>query len=383
MTGESELVFSKEEYSRRYANIRALMQARGVDCLVIRGHNGSYGVGGSDTRYVAGAATLMEGGPYVIFPFVGDPLLITHVVRGRDEGVLSAEQVSFKKGTRLRDYGTHIANRLRDFGLEKATIGLVTTRVMPIKDYLAMKRELPRAQFVPADDIILHCRLVRSEEEMAFLRRSANMADAGMKAIIDLAKPGVAEKELILACDTAMARAGGEPGNFILLGSGQWELEGVIWRGTGRILEKGDVILTELTSNYKGYYTQLCCPIVLGKKPPAGFVKRLQVNKVMYQTAFDNLKPGNFVGSIENMVEERAASMGKWQRSWAVQSAELAESFYKVNLQIQRNMCFVIHPWSEPLSGKGYMGHTIGNTCLVTEVEPEMLHRSPNDVITI
>ena len=381
MTQESELLFSKEEYSKRHANIRALMQSRGLDCLVITGHNGVFGAGGSDIRYVAGSVMIMEGGPFIIFPFFGDPVLITHVVPGRGEGILTEEQVSFKKGTRLRDYGAHVANRLRDLGLEKATIGLVTTRVMPVKDYLAMRRELPQAVFVPADDIVLHCRLVRSEEEMAFLRRSGDVADAGMKVIIELARPGLTEKELVLACDIAMAKAGGERGNFILLGSCAWEMKGQISTGTNRKLEKGDVILTELTSNYKGYYTQLCCPIVLGKKAPAGFMKRLEVNKAMYRTAYDNLRPGNFVAGVEKMVEERVAGMGKWRRSWALQSAELAESFHKVNLQIQRNMCFVIHPWSEPASG--FVGHTIGNTCLVTDAEPEVLHKSPQDIITV
>jgi Xaa-Pro aminopeptidase len=383
MAKESKMSFSKEEYERRHTNIRALMQARGLDCLVITGHNGIFGAGGADIRYVAGVTTMMEGGPFVIFPFSGDPLLITHMIGGRNTGVLKAEQVAFKKGTRLRDYGGHVANRLRDLGFEKGTIGLVTTRVMPAKDYIVMSLELPQARFVPADDIVLHCRLVRSEEEIAFLRRSGEVADAGVRAIVESARPGVVEKELVFACDLAMARAGGERGNFILLGSGAWELEGAIFTGTDRKLEKGDIILTEITSNYEGYYTQLCCPIVLGKKPPAGFVKRLQINKTMYQTAFENLRPGNFVGSVEKMVEERVAGMGRWRRSWALQSAELAESFHKVNLQIQRNMCFVIHPWSEPLSGKGFMGHTIGNTCIVRDGEPEVLHKSSQDVITV
>jgi len=381
MAGESELLFSNDEYSRRYANIRALMQARGLDCLVITGHGGVFGAAGSDVRYVAGSVMIMEGGPYIIFPFVGDPFLISHVVPGRNEGAIPGEQVSFKKGTRLRDYGTHVANRLRDLGFEKATIGLVTTRWMPVKDFLAMKRELPLAEFVPADDIVLQCRLVRSEEEKAFLRRSGKAADTGMRAIIELARPGVIERELVIACDTAMAKSSGERGNFILLGSGAWEIEGQIWTGTDRKLERGDVILTELTSNYKGYYTQLCCPIVLGKKAPAGFMKRLEVNKAMYRTAYDNLRPGNFVGGVEKMVEERVAGMGKWRRSWALQSAEVAESFHKVNLQIQRNMCFVIHPWSEPASG--FIGHTIGNTCVVRDNEPEVLHKSPQDIVYV
>jgi Xaa-Pro aminopeptidase len=381
MSAEPELFFSKNEYSRRHAAIRALMQARGLDCLVIAGHDGVSGAGAADLRYIAGPLMIPEDGPFIIFPLVADPILITNLALGSEQGVIAAEQVSFKKGTRVRDYGAHVSMRLRDLGFDKGVIGLVTTRVMPVKEYLAMRKELPQADFVPADDIILQCRLVRSEEEVAFLRRSGELADAGMRAIVDLARPGVTENQLIVACDYAMAKAGGERGNFILIGSGPWDKQ--IVQGTNRKLEKGDVLVDEITSNYKGYYTQLLCPIVIGKRAPAGLVERMRVNNAMYQTACENLRPGAFVMEVEKRVEERAAGMGQWSRSWALQSAELAEAFHKVNLTIQKNMCFVVHPWSEPASGKGYRGHTIGNTCLVTDGDPEGLNKFPQEIITV
>jgi hypothetical protein len=103
----------------------------------------------------------------------------------------------------------------------------------------------------------------------------------------------------------------------------------------------------------------------------------------MQQTAYDNFRPGSFVNDIDKVVEEQAATMGEWRRAWALQSAELAESWYKVNLQLQQGMCYVIHPWAEPSSGKGFMGHTVGYTCVTTEHKPEVLHKTPQDVVKV
>jgi len=104
----------------------------------------------------------------------------------------------------------------------------------------------------------------------------------------------------------------------------------------------------------------------------------LDIHKAMHQTAFELLRPGNRILDIEEKVAEAAAGRGReFRRAWATQSGELAEAFFKLNTELKAGMTYVDHPWTELKSGEGFQGHTIGNTFIVTEGEPEMLHKTP------
>jgi Xaa-Pro aminopeptidase len=286
--------------------------------------------------------------------------------------------VAFKPGTRFRDYATSIAAMIKKLGMEKGTLGIVSMRVMPADVYRSLQRELPDASFVSASDVLLEARRVKSPEEMAFIRKSGECADKGIEAIIEAARPGATEEELVAYCDLAMVKAGAVRGNFILLGSGPWpEMRGTIGGGTRRRLKKGDFILNEITSSYGGYHTQLCVPVLLGGDPPENFIKLLEIHQAMHKTAFDGLRPGNWISEIEKKVAEAAASKGgDFRRAWATQTGELAEAFFKLNTEVKPGMSYVNHPWTEHSSGEGFQGHTIGNTCIITDAEPEIVHKS-------
>jgi Xaa-Pro aminopeptidase len=380
----SVLSFSQKEFERRHRKIRELMQLRGIDCLVITGHNGGFGSAAADIRYVSGLpGAILTDGPYIVFPQFGEPTGIASspfaAAWAAKSTSIPTKAVSFKKGTRLRDYTTDVVARIKELDLEGGTIGIVTMRVMPAYVYAGLQKELPHANLVSAGDILLECRMIKSNEEIAFMRKSGECADKGLEAIVEAARPGITEAELVAICDAAMVRAASERGNFILLGSGAWsEMEGTISGGTQRRLNKGDIIFTEITSNYQGYYTQLCCPISLGGKLPDSFKKFLEIEKAMYGLAYEELRPGNTVSAIDAKVAKLAASLGgDYRRAWALQISEAAESFFKLDTELRAGMCYVIHPWAEPRSGKGYNGHTVGNTCIVTEGKPEVLNKTP------
>jgi Xaa-Pro aminopeptidase len=385
--GAGKLTFSAEEYQRRHRKIRELMQLRGIDCLVISGHNGGFGSAGADIRYISGLpGAILTDGPYIIFPLFGEPVGITSspfaAAWAQKSTSIPMKAVSFKKGTRIRDYTTDVVARIKELELEGGTIGIVTMRVMPAYVYAGLQKELPHANLISAGDIMLESRMVKSPEEQAFMRKSGVCADAGLAAIVAAARPGITELELVALCDAAMVAAGSERGNFILLGSGSWsEMEGTISGGTERPLNKGDIIFTEITSNYQGYYTQLCCPISLGAEQPDSFKKFLEIEKAMYKLAYDELRPGNTVSAIDAKVAKLAASMGgDFRRAWALQISEAAESFFKLDTELRAGMCYVIHPWVEPRSGKGYNGHTVGNTCIVTDDKAEVVNRSAQEL---
>jgi len=384
------LRFSSREYSRRYRKIRELMQLRGIDCLIITGNTGYNGSMAADIRYVTGLTGLAADGTYILFPLIGEPVYLApspfSAARIKGECPIPVAPVAFKKGTRIRDYGSDLVGRIKDLGLEKSTIGIVSMRSMAVGVFMDLKKELPIANFVSAGDVLLECRMIKSLEELEFIRQAGECADRGMEAIIEAAHPGVTEAELTARCDYAMIRAGVDRGPFILLGSNPWEkFQGAIGDSSQsqKKLQKGDIILTELSPSYGGYYVQLCVPISIGGKAPRAFTELLKVDKEIHQLALEELRPGNTVAAIETKIFKLALRKGSFRRAWALQSVELAESFFKFDVEIKANMSYVIHPWTEFSSGKGLEGHTIGNTVIITGDRPEQVNKSPLDLIVV
>ena len=384
------LFFSREEFARRHRKIREMMQLRGIDCLIVTGNSGGNQSFAADIRYLTGSSGSAADGTYILFPLTGEPVYLVPSLFVADRigkrCPIPVSPAAFKKGTRIRDYGSDLVDRIQTLGLEKSTIGIVTLRLMPAGTYLNLKKGLPNADLVSAGDVLLQCRLSKSAEELNFVRKAGECADKGMEAIIAAARPGITEAELTARCDYAMIRCGADRGPFILLGSSPWEqFHGAIGDASHspRKLQKGDVILTELSPSYGGYYAQLCVPLSVGAQPPRSFMELLRIDQEIYQLALQELRPGSMVGTIEDRIFDFARGRGPFRRAWALQSTELAEAFFKLDTEIKAGMSYVIHPWTEFGSGHGLQGHTIGNTVIVTEAEPEQISKLRMDVAIV
>ncbi len=385
---EKVLRFSKVEFDRRHREIRERMEIRGIDCLVI-------GASVPDVCYVSGVSGF-SANVYIVFPLVGEPTLLAistfGAARTEKECAIPVRVVSYKKGkpegVRIRDFATDIVARVKELGFEKGTIGILSMRSIPAPVYLDIRKELPHADLVDAGDILLECRRIKSQEEIESLRKAGECADKGIEAIAEAARPGVTEAELTATCDYAMALAGAERGSFILLGSGPWsERQGAIGDSSQsqRKLQKGDIILNEIAPSYDGYSVQLCVPISIGGDVPEGFKNLMRIHNAMYELAFNELRPGTTVGATEKKVFELGVSLGgDFRRAWTLQTVEPGEAYFKLNFaKFKPGMAFVNHPWTEPSSGIGHEGHTIGNTLIVTENEPILTSRLPRELIIV
>jgi Xaa-Pro dipeptidase len=378
--------FSTAEGTRRHGEIRKRMASRGIACLIIAGHIGTYKAAASDLRYVSNYCMWFDD-EYVVFPAEGEPHLIVWSQIHADW----AERVSWipvrvaTRGKEGRDYAGDISRRINALGLESATLGLVNMRIMPADVYVSLREQLPAARFVSAGDLLRGCRSMKGTEELEFVRRSAECADQGFRAMLEAAQPGNSEADLAAECERAMVKAGAELGSFILLRSGPWEEMrggGLPFGGSRRILKKGDIILDEITPSYGGCYTQLCRPISIGP-PPAELMSLYELHTGMYALASEQLRPGHTVEAIEAQVAEFASRGGDFARAWNLQSGELIDASVRFRGELKAGMVMVNHPFTEPRSGQGYSGHTIGDTFVVTGDAPQALTRIPFELKTV
>ena len=225
---------------------------------------------------------------------------------------------------------------------------------------------------VSATAAIEALRRFKTPEEIQFIKKAADLADAGYKHFVDTAEAGMAEYELVAEVEAFLKTFGAED-NFMLIGSGGTEVFGMR-PPTDRRFQKGDNITTELTPQVNGYYAQICRTLVLGD-PSEDQKRSFSIFHEAQAAAQSFLKPGvniKDVARVQNDVFRREGfgeyTGAKYTRvrghNLGLYPDENPWVLEDVDCIVDKGMVMIAHPNTYlPLSG--YM--VFGDTLLVTD----------------
>jgi Xaa-Pro aminopeptidase len=214
-------------------------------------------------------------------------------------------------------------------------------------------------------------RRVKTPEEIATLRQACDLADRGYQFFADVMEVGMREYELVAEVEGFLKFNGAED-NFMLIASGGTEVVGMK-PPTGRKLQPGDSVTTELTPQVNGYYAQICRTAVLGE-PSEGQLKSFAIFSEAQQAAEDLIKPGIKASDAARAQNDvfRKYGYGEYTGSKYTRVRghclglfpdETPHILEDVDYTIKENMVLIAHPNTYlPLSG--YM--VFGDSMLVT-----------------
>jgi Xaa-Pro aminopeptidase len=246
--------FSDPEYARRHAALARVMQAHDVDhLLIVTDHRA-----GNAPQWVTGWPGTVEA--YVIFK-PGEQMTM-HVEWFNHLPLAKRLAV----GVDVR-WGEHrgiqrTAEELKRRGAKR--IGLMGPLVVP-------KYRLLENQFavVLLDAEYVRLRLVKSEEEIDWLRRGAALSDAGLKALLENTKPGLTESELANLVERAYVGQGGT--TFIhyigVTSMADPQLCVPPQFASSRKVKAGDVVFCELSASFWDYSGQVLRSFTVGAEP--------------------------------------------------------------------------------------------------------------------
>ncbi len=215
-------------------------------------------------------------------------------------------------------------------------------------------------------------RRVKNPDEIAILKKAAELADRGYQYFADVAEEGMKEYELVAEVE-AFLKSNGAEDNFMLIASGGTEVTGMK-PPTERVLRKGDSVTTELTPQINGYWAQICRTLVMGE-PSAEQRRAFSIFSEAQQAALDFLKPGVNISDVARVQNDvfRKAGYGDYTGPKYTRvrghglGLHLDENPYvleDVNYIVKKGMVLIAHPNTYlPLSG--YM--VFGDSLLVTE----------------
>jgi Xaa-Pro aminopeptidase len=287
--------FSKEEYDRRFREIRKRMQERGIDVLILYGDSGGNNSNNANIKYVSNYKDPISS--YVVFPLKGEPSL--HM--SNRLYLPYAKLMSILPRTDAVDYnpGGAVESRIRELGLEKGTIGLVGLRgilygSLPFGPVDHWHKVFRSASFVDATDLLGEVRLIKSKEELTWFRRGAALTDRAFEALEEKAKVGMTDFQLAgIIANSYMSRGGGA--KVIFVGSTSMSRPHLIFPNqypSHRTIRKGDVILTELSADYEMYAGQAHRPISVAMAPTPVYQRLFDVAVEAYHRILNVLKPG-------------------------------------------------------------------------------------------
>ncbi|MCH8087155.1 MAG: aminopeptidase P family protein [Chloroflexi bacterium] len=296
-------MFSRAEMERRYNRARELMAEKQLDALLITGdHNFHY--------FAAAAASIgpnnsLSRPSLFILPVGRDPIIVT---QGRDNLVLGCYVTDLREYSGVLSVPVDlVVESLREAGLKNkrvgAELGQEQRMGIPVGVYLDLVAAMPEVEFVDAADIIIKTRMVKSQEELAYMRKAAEITARARQRLFDnhLA-PGMTEREVARLMQQLMLEEGADGTSFVHF---QFDIQSQLPGAKTafhyeRPLRKGTILGID-TGAYVGMYTvDYPRMVALGKATDEQkrlYEALLKVNSRMAEA----LRPGVSVSEIHRV----------------------------------------------------------------------------------
>ena len=287
------LHFSEQEFQTRENTVVKSMKEKNLEALLIFRQESMYWLTGYDTfGYVFFQC--------LILTMEGNKILLT-----RAADLRQAQNTSNIKDIRIWvDRDNHnpteeLKSILLELNLEKKTLGVeYESYGLTGKNAMMLNNSLNDfAQLYDESFLISKHRLIKSDNEIKYIRKAAELADRALEKAWELSHPGVDESNILSAMQGEIFSGGGDyPGNEFIIGSGPDALLCRYFSGR-RKLDPIDQLTLEFAGVYRHYHSALMRTIPIGKAKKE-HIELHEICLKALQSCESKLKIGNSVGDV-------------------------------------------------------------------------------------
>lgn len=145
----------------------------------------------------------------------------------------------------------------KHIGLEAAALTL--------QDFLKLRDRAADAELKPLGEELSVLRMIKDEGETEWIRKAATLSSRALGSVLEIVKPGMAEKDLALELEYRIRQGGAEKVSFdIIVASGDHAALPHARPG-GRRFEEGDFIVLDYGAVCGGYCSDETCTVALGR----------------------------------------------------------------------------------------------------------------------
>ena len=146
-------------------------------------------------------------------------------------------------------------------------------------------------------ELVTKLRVIKSNEEINYVKKAANLADKALSEVWKHAKAGVSESKILAEMNKVIFEGGGDyPANEFIIGSGKNALL-CRYQAEKQILNSRDQLTIEWAGTYRHYHSAMFRTIPIGKADPKHF-KMHEACIEALSNCENKLKPGNKIGEV-------------------------------------------------------------------------------------
>ncbi|MFQ5761404.1 MAG: M24 family metallopeptidase [Candidatus Bathyarchaeia archaeon] len=324
--------------------------------------------------------------PRAFIPKEGDPFIIAF------EGELKdAQSSSWVKQIRtfksVAEMMRKVHDLIRELGYEKGTIAVELFFGTPTFLLERFKKINPQIKIVDSQEIVSPLRMIKSSDELEIMRKTAELAQVGLKRGLDVLREGVTENDVAAEIEYAYRKAGTEGVSiptFVNSGVRSGWLHGF---STSKVIRKGELVLIDVMPMYGGYRGDLARMAVIGSADAR--------KKQMYETylkareaALDIIKPQVGVSALDDAAAQvfKHAGLDEYFVRGIAHGLGLnfeetpASTINPADAMVQLQSGMVLSVGHSVLSIPGVGGVRLEDMVLVKEDGYEFLTRFPNEL---
>lgn len=272
MPQDAVLHFSRKEFAERLAKARHSMDAQGIEVLVITDPSNMNWLTGYDgwSFYTPQCVVVgPEGDPFWFGRGMDAPgahrttyLEADDIVGYADHYVMSTERHAMD----------HLAEVLDARGWGDKRVGVeMDNYYYSARAHASFTEHMADASFDDATGLVNWCRLIKSEQEISYMRVAAQIVEKMYERVLDVIEPGVRKNDLVAEIyHTAIRGIEGHGGDYPaivpLLPTGvDASAAHLTW--DDKPLERGAGTFFEIAGVHKHYHVPLCRTVYLGTPP--------------------------------------------------------------------------------------------------------------------
>ena len=287
------LHFSKEEFLQRKLKVIKQMKEESIDALLIFKQETMYWLTGYDTfGYVFFQSLVLDQ--------KGNIILLTRAPDLRQaQNTSNIENIRIwvdNDRSRPTDDLKIILDELnlkgKKLGVEYEAYGLTGRNTLRLNKSLENYCSLE-----DKSELVTKLRVVKSKEEIVYVRKAADLADKALDEVWKHAKKGVSESKILAEMNRVIFEGGGDyPANEFIIGSGKNALL-CRYQSEKQILKTKDQLTIEWAGTYRHYHSAMFRTIPIGIADSKHYKMHEACTEAL-KNCEKKLKPGNKIGEI-------------------------------------------------------------------------------------
>ena len=240
-------------------------------------------------------------------------------------------------------------------------------------------------------ELVTKLRVIKSNEEINYVKKAANLADKALSEVWKHAKAGVSESKILAEMNKVIFEGGGDyPANEFIIGSGKNALL-CRYQAEKQILNSRDQLTIEWAGTYRHYHSAMFRTIPIGKADP----KHFKMHEACIETLSNcenKLKPGNKIGEVFDIHAKTFDDLGYKNSRMNACGYSLGATFSPNWMDwpmIYTGNPYVIKPGNIffmhmiLMDSENNLAMNLGETYLVTESGNERLGNQKLDLVVI